>query len=335
MLSRFLTFLQVIASILLAGALVATTLGMPGGTALAQEFPAPDDVIDGETPTAHGGPTQRLAAGTLVFLDGSTSTDPDGDYPLTYKWHQVGGTPVQLSNETFSVTTFVAPALPTVMGFYLTVTDSEGHESPPDAVVVAVIESPLSGFSSDSSSPTVIGHSTTFTASVSTTATVSYAWDYGDGTLGSGPQSTHVYTQPGQYEVTVLAGADDITAIQSFIVIVVNPVPIGSAVITPTVAYAGSRVNLDASASYDPNGDSPLDYTWVQVVGPRVSLQNSNSAQPSFIAPSSSTTATLIFNMSVRDSYAGTSDPVTVTLTLMPSLVLGAGENNFFLPLLY
>ena len=337
MLPRFLTLFQTTASLVLVCLLLVAAHGLQANNALAQTrlHVAPIIEADGETPTARGGPTQRVLAGILVTLDGSASSDPDGDYPLTYKWRQVGGPLVQLSNETLSVTTFIAPALPTVMGFYLTVTDSQGHESPPDAVVVTVSESPLAGFASASSSPTAIGQTTVFTASVATTATVSYAWNFGDGALNSGPQLTHVYTQPGRYEVTVIASADNITAIQSFVVTVFNPAPIGSAVVTPTIAFAGSSVVLDATASYDPNGNTPLEYTWVQIVGPRVSLLNSNSAQPSFIAPSSPTTTTLTFNMSVRDTYAEPSSPITVTLTLMPSLIFGTGENIVFLPLLY
>ena len=295
---------------------------------------APLNETDDETPTARGGSTQRVSAGTVVVLDGSNSTDPDGDYPLTYKWRQVGGSSVQLSNETLSVTTFIAPSLPTVMGFYLTVTDSQGHESPPDAVVVVVDESPLAGFDSTSSSPTAIGQSTLFTASVATTATVTYAWDFGDGITDTGPQLTHGYTQTGQYQVTVIASADNITAIQSFTVIVFNPAPVGTVTVSPTVAFAGSKVTLDATGSYDPNNNTPLVYTWVQIDGLRINLQNSRSAQPTFIAPSSFTTQTLTFNMNVHDAYAEASETVTATLTLMPSLVLGAGEDIIFLPMM-
>lgn len=53
---------------------------------------------------------QTVQAGALVLLDGSCSSDSDGD-PLTYQWTQVAGAPVDLQNSNMSVSSFVAPGI--------------------------------------------------------------------------------------------------------------------------------------------------------------------------------------------------------------------------------
>jgi len=90
------------------------------------------------SPMANAGPDQDVGRLAPVTLDGSTSFDPDGDYPLTYGWHQAGGAPVAFTHH-LSVTTFTAPGDLAVLTFTLTVTDSLGLPSTtPDEVVITV-----------------------------------------------------------------------------------------------------------------------------------------------------------------------------------------------------
>lgn len=63
-----------------------------------------------------------------VTLDGSTSSDPEGDEIVSYAWAQAAGTEVTLSATDESVVTFTAPADGTLT-FELVVTDSMGNES--------------------------------------------------------------------------------------------------------------------------------------------------------------------------------------------------------------
>ncbi|MEZ5138586.1 MAG: PKD domain-containing protein [Acidimicrobiales bacterium] len=97
-------------------------------------------------PVANAGPNQAaVPANSLVTLDGSGSSDPDG-HTFTYEWVQVNasGTPipptVTLSSATAQKPTFTSPVIPTgtTLRFRLIVTDQFGLASAPSTVVVTV-----------------------------------------------------------------------------------------------------------------------------------------------------------------------------------------------------
>jgi hypothetical protein len=76
-------------------------------------------------------------------------------------------------------------------------------------------------------------------------------------------------------------------------------------------------VELDGSKSYDPNGD-PLYFLWLQLTGgPTVSLLNSTTPNPSFVAPAVTNTSTLTFELLVGDGQAG-SMPSYTYVTVEP-----------------
>lgn len=75
-------------------------------------------------PVAHAGADQVLRSPGMVTLDGSGSTDPDGD-PLSYQWEQVGGLTVALSGADTANPTFMASRGGQLV-FRLTVSDGRG-----------------------------------------------------------------------------------------------------------------------------------------------------------------------------------------------------------------
>jgi hypothetical protein len=75
----------------------------------------------------------------------------------------------------------------------------------------------------------------------------------------------------------------------------------------------GATVSLNGSGSSDPDGGpSPLSYSWSQLSGPSVTLNNPNTATPTFTA---ATAGSYVFRLTVSDGAASASDDVTVTAT--------------------
>jgi YVTN family beta-propeller protein len=111
----------------------------PCGIALCLRVPTNQD------PVADAGPDQTVNTGpqatVTVTLDGTASSDPDGD-ALEYTWTVPEGSPVTLANVSTAVTTATVPA--TESGDYsilLSVTDGKGGASTDEVVIHVVVDS--------------------------------------------------------------------------------------------------------------------------------------------------------------------------------------------------
>ena len=92
-------------------------------------------------PTSNAGPDQTVSSAASVTLDGTTSSDADGD-ALTYAWSQTSGASVTLSSTTAAQPTFTAPTLAVgdadaTLVFSLTVNDGTTSSSA-DTVTITV-----------------------------------------------------------------------------------------------------------------------------------------------------------------------------------------------------
>jgi hypothetical protein len=93
-----------------------------------------------DPPAANAGADQVVGAGSSVTLDGSASTDPDGD-DIGFVWRQILGPPVSLSSTTERTVTFTAPDTSTALTFELSVTDGQNMSFATVRVSVQLAES--------------------------------------------------------------------------------------------------------------------------------------------------------------------------------------------------
>ncbi|WP_129676230.1 SdrD B-like domain-containing protein [Candidatus Chloroploca sp. Khr17] len=93
-----------------------------------------------------------------------------------------------------------------------------------------VLDVPLEGLTLQVMPPIYEDVPAQFSASVNAGTGVSYAWDFGDGQLGSGAVVAHTFTTPGTYTVTVTATNNSSSAITSTLVSVLEPANINGVV---------------------------------------------------------------------------------------------------------
>jgi PKD repeat protein len=154
--------------------------------------------VDTVHPVADAGPDQTVEEDTVVTFDGSASTDENGI--ATYAWAFTDSTLKILSaqNPTY---TFATPGTYIVT---LEVADPAGN-SATDTVTITVLDvtDPVANAGNDQT--VNVGANVTFDASSSSdnVGIVSYEWDFGDETTGTGKTATHKYNNAGTYTVTL------------------------------------------------------------------------------------------------------------------------------------
>ena len=193
------------------------------------------------------------ASGLSVSVDGSGSSDPDGSI-VSYVWEWGDGS--SGSGRTASHTFAAGGSYPVV----LTVTDDQGATSTATETVSVVapnqVPSALFAVSASGLSVSVDGSG----SSDPDGSIVSYVWEWGDGSSGSGRTASHTFAAGGSYPV-VLTVTDDrgatSTATETVSVVAPNQVP--SALFA--VSASGLSVSVDGSGSSDPDG-SIVSYVW-------------------------------------------------------------------------
>ncbi len=206
-----------------------------------------------------GGPYTGTINLPLSF-DGTGSSDPDGTI-VSYDWDFGDGSTGSGATPTH---TYAATGVFTVT---LCVTDDGGEQScctttadiqpEPNEPPICDAGGPYSG---------LVGQPVSFDGTGSSDpdgTIVSYEWDFGDGSTGSGATPTHTYAAAGTYTVTLCVTDDDNarSCCTTTATIEAENLPPVCDAGGPYSGDAGASIQFDGSGSSDPDG-TIVSYAW-------------------------------------------------------------------------
>lgn len=276
--------------------------------------------IANQAPVANAGPSLAVQEQSKVTLKGS-ATDADGVI-TSYRWTQLSGPTVNLTNASIATATFIAPTVllknsPTVLQFRLTVTDDKGATATSDINigVLGVNVMPVANAGSNISvneqtAVTINGSGTDKDGNIT-----SYQWRQISGpavTLNNSNKATTSFTSPVVTKVESLYFRLTVTDNESGthsddVLVTVNPVntlPVAK-IVSLSPVNENTSIFLNGSISTDADG-TISSYRWTQIGGPSVLLKNSTQAIANFSSPSVYQNTTLIFRLYVLDNDGAT-----------------------------
>ncbi|HET7717748.1 MAG TPA: PKD domain-containing protein, partial [Bauldia sp.] len=216
-------------------------------------------VVINASPVAEAGADVVAAPGDEVTLSAAASFDSDGEI-ASYRWDF---SDLAEPMEGVEVTrAFTAPGVYTAQ---LTVTDDSGASNgvDVDSLRIAINHQPVAD-----AGPRIFTDATTITFDGTRSLDgdgnpLTYAWDFGDGTTGTGAIVTHTYAGGGTYPVVLTV--DDGTGLRNAsartaLDVAINRAPVAVAGENLEVC-TGDIIVLDGSKSSDAEG-SVLRYDW-------------------------------------------------------------------------
>ncbi len=287
----------------------------------------PDTVsvtTENSPPVANAGPDQSIPLGAVVTLDGSRSSDVDGN-PLTFRWSLLARPPG--SAAVLSDPNSVRPSFPADLpGTYvaqLIVNDGTVDSAPASVTLTTANSAPTAHAGPDQSVP--LGSLVTLDGSASRDpegAGLTYTWSL----IGKPPGSSAGLTasntanpsftadQPGSYIAQLIVSDGALTSAPDTVTLsTANSRPVADAGRSQNVA-AGTPVTLDGSTSRDADGD-PITFAWSLTTlpsGSRAVLSGADLVNPGFVPDLPGTyIAQLIVSDGRLDSL-----PVTVVISV-------------------
>lgn len=219
------------------------------------------DIGSYELESLHKSPTQ-------VTIAGSSDGDVDQSYPFTatveplsttlpveYVWQASGQGVITHTNGLMDVVNFLweTPGIKAI-----TVTASNLAGSVMDSHIITISDIPISGLITSNDSPTLLGATTTMSATIQAGTNVSFTWEFGDDESGSGQFVAHTYSSIGVYTGTVTAinSAGSVTSTTQVIIQDVHISGLDAFNDSPTLL--GASTTLSATIQAGTN----VIYTW-------------------------------------------------------------------------
>ena len=290
-----------------------------------------------EAPSADAGSDQTVDEGVVVTLDGSGSSDPEGEM-LSFKW--TAPPDVSLTAANTVTPSFTAPVQllnNSELIFTLTVSDASGNVSDSDTVTITVTAGPNNNPISHAGPDQTVAEGATVALDGSASfdpegEALTFEWSAPAGvTLDDRESMTPSFTAPVQlvddlelvfrlyvFDASGNASTNTDSNTVTITVMANNEPPIADAGLDQTVDE-GAAVTLNGAGSSDPEGEV-LEYDWTPPSG--VTLDDATSTTPNFTAPAQLVDdLELAFTLEVRDASGNAAtDTVTITVT--------AGDND-------
>ncbi|MBX3056562.1 MAG: PKD domain-containing protein [Anaerolineae bacterium] len=123
---------------------------------------------------------------------------------------------------------------------------------------VIITDEAIAGLAAVNDSPTVIGAVTALTATISSGGNVTYLWDLGDGTTGSGATLNHQFPAVGLYTAVVTATNSTNTLATTTLIEVIDEAIVGLTAVNDGPTLLGNTTVLSAAIT---SGSNAI-YTW-------------------------------------------------------------------------
>jgi RHS repeat-associated protein len=277
-------------------------------------------------PLSNAGPDQTVFVGAVVQLDGSASSDADGN-PLTYRWNLVSrpsDSQAALSDPNAVTPSFVADE----SGSYeVSLIVNDGRvDSDPDSVVISTANSkPVAGAGPDQT--VLIGARVLLDGRGSYDVDgdpLTYRWNILGRPEGSVaaldddavPQPSFIADHAGSYTIELIVNDGKVDSDSDTVVVTTeNSKPVADAGPDQAVSV-GDTVQVDGSGSTDADGD-PLTYFWSLTTvpaGSTAALTDPAAVSPTFVAD---VAGLYVVQLIVNDGkIAGEPDTVSITASV-------------------
>ena len=282
-----------------------------------------------QPPIANAGANQTITLPVnQVNMDGSASVAPSGNI-VSYTWTQISGPSTATLTAATSTQTSATGLIAGTYQFQLAIVDNNGITAK-DSITITVnpaINIPPVANAGASVIINLPVNTTLLDGSKSSDADgtiTAYSWTEISGpntpgeTGANSPTLSLTGLVAGQYiyqlTVTDNNGATGNAQVKVTVVASANIGPVANAGSNQTITAPASSVNLNGSASYDPDG-TIASYSWVLVSGQSsITISNSNTATPSVqgLVP-----GTYVFQLTVTDN-SGATNAAQVTITVNP-----------------
>ena len=303
---------------------------------------APDTVTittANSVPVSNAGPDQSTLVSQAVTLDGSGSTDVDGD-PLTYAWSLVSvpaGSSASLSDPTAIAPAFVADRPGTYVA-QLIVSEPNAVSTPDTVTITTLNSAPVANAGLDQ---TVVAGQVAFLGGEGSSDVdgdpLTFQWSFTSVPPGSaailmnptGPTPSFIVDRTGTFVVQLIVNDGTTNSAPDTVMInTTNSAPVANAGPDQLNMRVGSSVTLDGSLSNDADGHT-LTYSWSLTAKPAGSA--AAIADAAAIGPVLTVDATgdYVAQLIVNDGFSNSAPDTVLIRALHPNMTLSLAGDAF------